>query len=111
MVAPTSLRSTLCVAATLILAISASFAGEVILSWNPSEGATGYQIYRGTSSGQYLATDVGNTIETTASGLADCTTWYFAVTAYNGAGESGYSSEASSWPRAVLASANPAVVS
>lgn len=87
---------------------TAAIAGEVQLAWTPSPGSSGYKIYRGTTSGGYSSViDVGNTVTASATGLADCMMWYFATSAYNAAGESGLSSEVSSWPRAVAQSAIP----
>jgi hypothetical protein len=99
-----SARSATLVALTLgILACPSVFAGFRTLEWDPSAGATGYKVHYGDLSGNYATTiDVTNDIQTTQQGavrytteedLDDCTTWYFAVTAYNGAGESGYSNE------------------
>ena len=55
----------------------------------------GYKIYWGESSRQYTSVvDVGNNLEGAVSGLTSGRTYYFAVTAYDSAGnESGYSSE------------------
>ena len=53
--------------------------------------------------------DVGDTLEATISGLADCTTSYFAVKAYNFVGECpDFSNEISGWPRPTVDSATPA---
>jgi hypothetical protein len=111
MVAPAFLRRALFVAAMLLVATTTSAAGEVNLSWDPSATASGYKVYHGASSGLYtVSDDVENTTTTPVNGLPDCATRYFAVTAYNAAGESGYSSEVASWPRAVFTSADPAIV-
>jgi hypothetical protein len=81
---------------TLALAAPPQIAGTRTLSWSPSAGAGGYRVHYGDVSGDYSATvDVGNvTQHTIAEDLDDCTRWYFAVTAYNAIGESGYSPEA-----------------
>jgi len=106
------LRLTVC--CTVLVMIPLSFpvsAGDVNLSWDTSANASGYRVHRGTVSGNYSSSsDEGNTTSTTIPGLADCTTWYFAVTAYNTAGESGYSAEVSSFPRALLSTAAPSTV-
>ena len=51
--------------------------------------------------------NVGNTTGTTVNSLTDCTRWYFGVSAYNGAGESGLSEVVDSWPRPSIDSATP----
>ena len=55
-------------------------------------------------------TDVGNTTNTLVDGMDDCVMGYFAVTAYNAAGESGFSEQAASFPRPTLIGTNPATV-
>jgi hypothetical protein len=86
-------------AALMVLALLvslSSFAGQVTLAWNPSEGAEGYRIYWGTQSGVYTySNDCGAATQTTVTGLVNTITYYFAVTAYNVAGESDFSSEVS----------------
>src|SRR4029078_2546546 len=53
--------------------------------------------------------DVGNVLGTTLSGLTDCTTWYVAVKAYNGAGSSpNFSNEVSGYPRPTVGTTTPA---
>ncbi|ACL69174.1 glycosyl hydrolase [Halothermothrix orenii] len=75
--------------------------GEVSLSWDSVSGVTGYNLHYGTSSGSYSVTiDVGNSTSYTVTGLNNNTTYYFAVTAYNDNGESGYSNELSATPQA-----------
>jgi hypothetical protein len=75
------------------------------LQWNPPVTNTdgtpltdlaGFKVYYGTVSGVYsLVVDVGNSTSTEISNLQAGGTYYFAVTAYNLAGnESGYSGEA-----------------
>jgi hypothetical protein len=94
--------------AALAAAAPAS-AGDVGLRWNASSGATGYKVHYGTSSGSPVQTvDVGSTTQTVLHGLADCTTLYFTVSAYNNAGESGVSNEVSSWTRPRFTGASPA---
>ena len=98
----------------MILACSAmtspTVAGDLRLLWDPSAGADGYRVYYGTAPGDRSnSMDVGNLTEANINGLADCTTWYLVATAYNSAGESGYSLEVSSWPRAILSNAAPSV--
>lgn len=57
---------------------------------------TGYKVCYGTASGNYTTSvDVGNVTTYTVTGLSGGTTYYFAVTASNSSGESGYSNEVS----------------
>lgn len=71
------------------------------LAWNANTEAdlAGYKVYRGTSPGTYgapIATLQGNVTNYVATGLQLGTTYYFAVTAYDTAGnESSYSNEVS----------------
>ena len=69
------------------------------LLWDASPGeVTGYRLYYGTSAGSYIQNvDVGNVISysTDSLPLTEDTLYYFVVTAYNSAGESGYSNEVS----------------
>jgi hypothetical protein len=61
----------------------------------------GYRVYYGTTSGNYLQSrgsgvNTGSATKFTATGLARGQTYYFAVTAYDVAGnESGFSAEVS----------------
>ncbi|HWW84083.1 MAG TPA: fibronectin type III domain-containing protein [Vicinamibacterales bacterium] len=70
---------------------------QLALSWDPSPGgnAAGYLISYGTASHSYSwRVDAGNQTVHTVSDLADGTTYYFAVQAYDSAGAlSAYSSE------------------
>lgn len=97
-------------ALVLLVSPPTATAGTISVAWDPVPGATGYRVYQGTSSGQYAASrDVGSATSTTLTGLADCTTWFVAVKAYNAGGEStAFSNEVSGWPRPVVTSANPA---
>jgi hypothetical protein len=75
--------------------------GQVILSWNTSTGATSYYIYRSLTPGGEGATAYKPGVTTTSftdTGLTNGTTYYYQITAVNGAGESGKSSEASATP-------------
>ena len=76
--------------------------GQVILAWdpNPEPDVAGYRLYYGFASGVYTANvDAGNAATHTIDGLDDGRTHYFAVTAYDRAGnESGYSNEVSFTP-------------
>jgi hypothetical protein len=70
---------------------------DVKLAWDPSPEpmVTGYRLYYGTSSGNYMNyIDAGNRTDCTVTGLDAGTTYYFAATAYTGTGyESIFSNE------------------
>lgn len=75
--------------------------GQVVLAWdaNSETDLAGYKVYKGTASRAYtLAVDLPGKSSSpthTVTGLS-AGMWYFAVTAYNTAGqESGYSNEVS----------------
>ena len=75
-----------------------AFAGSATLTWDPSSssGITSYKLYYGQSSGNYSSNvNVGLSTSYTVSGLQDGQTYYFAVTATDGANESGFSNEVS----------------
>ena len=83
------------------------------IDWTDAEPASdvvGYRVYYGTSSGNYSqSVNVGNTTSTTLTGLANCTDWYAAVKAYNGAGESPeFSNEISGWACPIVNTPSPA---
>lgn len=63
------------------------------LVWDPVSGAQGYRVYWGTSRGNYPnSRDAGSSTRYNLDSLplADNTSYYLTVTAYNSAGESGY---------------------
>jgi hypothetical protein len=67
--------------------------GNVAVEWQSVPGATGYKVKYGTAAGSYPnVVDAGNNVGQLVTGLTPGTTYYFVVTAYNGAGESGNSS-------------------
>jgi fibronectin type 3 domain-containing protein len=74
-----------------------------VLSWSASASAdvAGYRVYWGTSSGSYAQAqgagiNTGSATSYTVTGLTVGRTYYFAVTAYDAAGnESAFSGEAS----------------
>ncbi len=77
-------------------AATAPLDSQVALTWAASSGATSYNIYRGSAPGGEAllqAGVLGTTFED--SGLGDGQTFYYMVTAVNGSGESGQSSEVS----------------
>ena len=77
--------------------IPAAYAASVDLEWDPNTEPqlAGYKIHWGTSSGNYASSkNVGNTTTCTITGLDEGRTYYFAATAYDGAGvESDYSNQ------------------
>lgn len=81
-------------------------ASQVTLAWDPPETfadgspvttINGYKVFTGTAPGSYSQTEnVGNLTSWTVTNLADGATYYFAVTAYDNAGnESNFSNEIS----------------
>ncbi len=96
------------IALVLLAGSPGPHAGTIGLAWNPSAGAEGYRVHYGPNPGQYTSfVDVGNVARVTLVGPPDCTTSYFAVTAYNSTGESSPSSEISSWPRPAVGVPSP----
>ncbi len=82
----------------ITLAITATSSGTASLTWDPGTDPTlmGYKVYVGTNLGAYGApVDVGNVTTFQIINLQSGTTYYFAVTAYNFSGESGYSNQVS----------------
>src|SRR5437867_923037 len=83
------LTAFLACAVVLLLAATPAAAGNVTLSWDPVPDAdrAGYKIYYGISSGTYPnIVDAGNVTTFTINNLTDCTLYYFAVKAYDTAG-------------------------
>ena len=74
-----------------------SYAADVTGSWDANTEAdlAGYKIYYGTASGNYtVSLDVGTATSVTIDSLDFNTTYFFALTAYDNAGnESGFSDE------------------
>jgi len=79
-----------------------AYSADVSLQWNSVAEADGYNVYYGTESGSYQTPE--DVLDQTSHTLSlDPGTYYFAVTAYNNYGESGYSEEVS----ATVADSNP----
>jgi Fibronectin type III domain len=102
------------IALNLLVGMAGTQAASVSMQWNPSSdtNATGYNIYYGTSSGEYTnEVSVGNVSGATVSNLTCGATYYFAATAVDSAGdESGFSNEATFTIPGILtlsAGANP----
>lgn len=90
------------------LVFAPASAGEIALAWDATQGASSYKVYYGTAPGQYSAFASAGSNQTTLTGLQDCTTYYIAVKAVNGAGESTqFSNEVSGWARPSVISSNP----
>jgi fibronectin type 3 domain-containing protein len=68
------------------LARSVGTSGQVRLTWTASTGATQYTILRGTTSGSEAAVATSTTNSFTDIGLTDWVTYYYKVSAQNGAG-------------------------
>ena len=99
-------------AGTLALAASPVWAGSVTLSWDPVPDAdrAGYRIYYGTVSGTYPnVVDAGNVTTYTINSLTDCTLYYFAVKAYDTAGNlsTAYSNELNGMAMPTVTAVNP----
>jgi hypothetical protein len=79
--------------------------GEVVLNWDSSGNATGYNVERSTSISRpydIVATNL-NALSVTNTGLSDGTIYYFAVSALNSAGESAYSTPVAAQPVSLAA--------
>jgi fibronectin type 3 domain-containing protein len=78
--------------------------GQATISWTGVSGATSYNVYYATASGQETSgTGVkisGAVSPQTITGLTNGTTYYFVVTSQNAGGESGVSSEKTVTPAA-----------
>jgi fibronectin type 3 domain-containing protein len=75
---------------------------QVVLSWNASSGAASYNVKRATiSGGPYTTVASPTTAADTDAGLTNGMTYYYVVSAVNGAGESANSSQVSATPAGV----------
>ncbi len=74
----------------LAASAGAAGSGRITLSWDAVSGATGYYIYRGSSStGSFpLLADAGNVTSYTNIGLSNGTAYYYKVAAYKSGGSS-----------------------
>ncbi|WP_127583204.1 hemoblobin-interacting domain-containing protein [Paenibacillus koleovorans] len=75
--------------------------GTATLNWSAVSGASGYKIYRSTSSGSYgaaVATVSGSVYSYLATGLTNGVTYYLAVKATNDGGDSPASNEVVAMP-------------
>ncbi|WP_035347938.1 malectin domain-containing carbohydrate-binding protein [Edaphobacter aggregans] len=79
--------------------------GQITLNWTASNGATSYNIYRGTASGSEAATPLASSVTATSflnSGLTNGQPYFYQVTAVNSAGESVKSPEVSATPHQIV---------
>lgn len=75
---------------------SAQSTSSIRVSWNSVSGATGYYVYRATSSsGSFSYMTSTTSTSWTNTGLSSGTTYWYRVSAYNSAGEGSQSSSAS----------------
>jgi chitinase len=80
----------------MMLLLWLSAADAIMLAWDASEHAVGYRLHYGELSRAYDTTlEIGSPTQASVSGLTPGHTYFFAVTAYNVAGESDYSNEVS----------------
>jgi fibronectin type 3 domain-containing protein len=85
-------------------------AGQVSLSWNPSEGATDYNVYRSETSPVDLGAEPIATVGATSyldENVVNGTTYHYVVTAVNEDGESAASAEVSATPEGDIAPPPP----
>jgi len=92
---------------------SAESSSSIKVSWSSSTGATGYNVYRSSSSsGTYSSVGDVTTTSYKDTGLAANTTYYYKVSAYNSAGESAQSSSSVSAKTSPISiPATPTIVS
>ena len=109
----TLLALLMCIAGTLVFTAPSALAGSATLNWDPvaDSDLAGYKVYYGTSPGAYPnVQDVGNVTTITINSLTDCTLYYFAVKAYDTAGNlsASYSNEISGMARPTVGGVSPA---
>jgi hypothetical protein len=76
------------------LMVAAPPPGVLMIAWDPALRAEGYEVHYGTASGLYsVSLDTGLSRTAAISGLTIGVTYFFAVLAYNEAGDGPYSNE------------------
>jgi len=87
-----------------LFAYNCVYAAEIRIKWDASVGALGYKAHHGLTSGQYVTTvDAGDVLRTTLT-VPPNAQYFIAVTAHNAAGDSDFSNEIATWPRAEVTS-------
>ncbi len=107
------LTALLAVCGVFVFSAGLARAGSATLAWDPvpDTDVAGYKVYYGTSSGTYPnVVDVGNATTYTFTNLTDCILYYFAVKAYDQAGNLSvaYSNEISGYPKPTVTAVSPA---
>jgi uncharacterized protein (DUF1800 family)/fibronectin type 3 domain-containing protein len=88
--------------------------GQVTLVWNGVSGATGYNVYRGTTANGESSTPIAPNVSLPTyvnTGLTNGTTYFYKVTAIGPGGESPRSNEASATPVKPPPAADPTTIS
>ena len=76
---------------------------QVMLNWSSAISATGYNVWRSTTSGSGYSLVTGNSgTSDTDTGLVNNQTYYYVITATNIYGASGYSPQASATPQMIM---------
>ncbi len=91
-------------APTNLAAVATTTPGQIALSWQPSNNATSYSVFRGIAPGAEGTPAVATNLNGTSfvdSGLAAGTAYFYKVAAVNTAGTSGPSNEASATPTGI----------
>jgi hypothetical protein len=84
--------------------------GQVALSWSASSGESGYNVYRWNGSSYVVIANVAGTFFPD-TGLTNGSTYWYEVTAVNGAGESNPAGPVSATPQAVQAAPRVTAIS
>jgi hypothetical protein len=82
-----------------VSASDGTFTNKIRITWNASDLATGYTVWRHTANSSAAATEIGSAAGTTYDDVATVakTTYYYWVKATNAAGVSGFSTSDSGW--------------